>query len=172
MTQTPSVPPVIESQEGDYQDSGITSTVAIAGHPIHPALVLFPIALLVTAFITDIGYALTQDLFWARSSFWLIGAGLVSGVVAALTGMMDFLRIKRVRKRQAGWSHLLLNVAALTLTIINFVLRLGNLTVVLPAGIVISAVVAVLLGLSGWYGAELVYRHKIAVIGYSDRSSA
>jgi uncharacterized membrane protein len=27
---------------------------------------------------------------------------------------------------------------------------------------------ATLLGISGWYGGELVYRHKIAVIGYGD----
>ncbi len=172
MTQTPSVPPVIESEENDYRDSGITSTVAIAGHPIHPLLVVFPVTTLVLAFVTDAAYWLTQDLFWARASFWLIGIGLVSGVVAAVTGLLDFVRIKRVRQRQAGWSHLLLNVAALALTIVNFVLRLGKLTAVLPAGIVISAVVAILLGLSGWYGAELVYRHKIAVIGYSDRSSS
>jgi uncharacterized membrane protein len=36
---------------------------------------------------------------------------------------------------------------------------------VLPWGLAISTVVATLLGVSGWYGGELVYRHKISVIG-------
>ncbi len=170
MTQTPNLPPIIESDETDYRDSGVTSTVAIAGHPFHPLLVTFPIALLVSALGTDLGYWLTNDTFWARASLWLVGAGLVSGMLAALTGMLDFLRIERVRKRTAGWAHMALNVAALTLTLINFILRYGNyVDAVLPTGLILSMIVSTLLSLSGWYGAELVYRHKVAVIGYGDR---
>lgn len=170
MTQTPNVPPLIESHEAEYRDSGVTSTVAVAGHPIHPLLVTFPIGLLVTAFGTDLGYWLTSDPFWARASIWLIGAGFVSGIVAALTGMMDFLRIDRVRKRRAGWVHMIGNVVALGLTLVNWILRWDNVTAaVLPTGIIISFIVASLLGITGWYGAELIYRHKVAVIGYSSR---
>jgi len=59
---------------------------------------------------------------------------------------------------------------ALTLTIVNLVLRWGNFAgAVIPTGLIISIIVALLLGLSGWYGGELVYRHKIGVIGYTDR---
>lgn len=170
MTQTPNIPPLIESDDAEYRDSGITSTVAVAGHPLHPLLVTFPIAFLTGAFATDLGYWLTDDLFWARASIWLIGAGFVSGIVAALTGMMDFLRIDRVRKRRAGWAHMIGNVAALTLTLVNWVLRLNNGTdAILPTGLILSLIVASLLGITGWYGAELIYRHKVAVIGYSSR---
>lgn len=170
MTQTPNIPPLIESKESEYRDSGITSTVAVAGHPIHPLLVTFPIALLVAAFGTDVGYWLTSDPFWARASAWLIGAGFVSGLVAAATGMMDFLRIDRVRKRQAGWFHMIGNVVVLLLTLVNWIIRWQNSAdAVLPVGILISLVVATLLGITGWYGAELIYRHKVAVIGYNSR---
>ncbi|MFE1743708.1 DUF2231 domain-containing protein [Coleofasciculus sp. H7-2] len=169
MTQTPNLPPLIESDESDYQDSGVTSTVAIAGHPLHPLIVTFPIAFLTTAAAADLAYWWTKDLFWAQASIWLIGIGLASGVLAALTGMMDFLRIERVRKRSAGWAHMVLNVAALGLTIANFALRWGNTSgAIVPTGLTISIIVAILLGLSGWYGAELIYRHKVAVIGYGD----
>jgi uncharacterized membrane protein len=171
MTDTPNIPPIIESEESDYRDSGVPSTVAIAGHPFHPLIVTFPIAFLVGAAGTDLAYWLTSnDLFWARTSFWLVAAGLASGILAALTGMLDFLRIERVRKRSAGWAHMILNVAALGLTIVNLVLRWGDpAKAILPAGLIISVVVATLLGASGWYGAELVYRHKVAVIGYGDQ---
>ncbi|MBW4647815.1 MAG: DUF2231 domain-containing protein [Kastovskya adunca ATA6-11-RM4] len=167
------IPVVAEGEKDDYRDSGITSTVAIAGHPIHPALVTLPIAFLVAAPASDIGYWLTSEPFWARASFYLIAAGLASGVLAALTGMLDLIRIKRVRERKAGWAHAGLNILALGLTILNLLLRWGEQeTVTFPAGLMISVVVALLLSVSAWYGAELIYRHKIAVIGYSSRSQS
>lgn len=173
MTQTPNLPPLIESKESEYQDSGVTSTVAIAGHPIHPVIVTLPIAFLVAVPVCDLVYLWTNDLFWARASFWLLVAGVVMGLLAAATGLMDFFGIERVRKRTAGWAHLIINVVVLVLSAVNLVLRWGNLTgAVIPTGVVISVIVALLLGLSGWYGGELVYRHKIAVIGYTDRNQS
>jgi uncharacterized membrane protein len=92
------------------------------------------------------------------------------GVVAAATGLMDFARIDRVRKRTAGWVHLIGNVVMLTLTLINWVFRWNNPEgFILSFGLLLSLVVAVLLGVTGWYGGELVYRHKVSVIGYANR---
>jgi uncharacterized membrane protein len=172
MTQTPDIPPVIESHESEYRDSGIVSTVAIAGHPLHPLLVTFPIALLSSVFLTDVAYWFTGDAFWARASIWLIGAGFVSGLVAAAAGMSDFLRINRVRKRRAGWIHMIGNVALLLLTLVNWIIRLGDnyTSAILPIGLLISTIVAGALAITGWYGAELIYRHKVAVIGYNSRN--
>lgn len=170
MTQTPNIPPVIESDEREYRDSGIPSTVAIAGHPLHPAIVTMPIGLLVGALGSDFGYLLTQDPFWARASFWLILGGILSGLVAAVTGMLDFVKIDRVREHSAGWAHMVGNVAALVLSGINLFLRWGDYTrAVLPTGLILSLIVGALLGITGWYGGELVYRHKVAVIGYTPR---
>ncbi len=165
-TPYPNIPALIENDEREYRDPGVPSTVAIVGHPIHPLIVLFPIAFLVGAALTDVVFWFIQDPFWARASFWLVVAGLVSGLPAALTGLLDFLRIERVRKRTAGWAHLILNVVALALTSVNLLIRLNNIVgAVLPWGVTLSVIVATILGLSGWYGAELIYRHKIAVIG-------
>jgi len=165
-TPYPNIPPIIESDDREYRDSGVPSTVAIAGHPLHPLSVIFPIAFLAGALGSDFGYWLTHDPFWARASVWLLGAGLAGGVVAAIIGMSDFLRIERVRKRTAGWAHMLLNITLLALTTINFILRLNNQTgAILPVGIILSLIVGTLVSVSGWYGAELSYRHKIGVIG-------
>ncbi len=170
MTQTPNIPPFIESDEREYRDSGIPSTVAIAGHPLHPLIVTFPIAFLTGAFGADLGYWLTHDLFWAKAALWLIGAGFILGLLAALTGMLDFVKIDRVKKHRAGWLHMVGNITAMTLTFINWAIRWNNVEgAVIPGGFILSITVASLLGITGWYGAELVYRHKIAVIGYSDR---
>jgi len=169
-TPFPNIPPIIESNDTEYLDTGVPSTVAIAGHPLHPLTVIFPIAFLALALGTDFGYWLTRDFFWARASIWLIGLGLGAGLLAAATGMSDFLKIERVRKRNAGWIHMTLNVAILVLTLVNFVLRWGNADGrILPWGLLISLVVGTLTSVSGWFGAELSYRHKIGVVGAGSR---
>ncbi|AFY43019.1 DUF2231 domain-containing protein [Nostoc sp. PCC 7107] len=165
-TPFPNIPPMIESDDREYRDTGVPSTVAIAGHPLHPLSVIFPIAFLAAALGSDFGYWLTRDFFWARASLWLIGLGLVGGLIAAAIGMSDFLKIERVRKRKAGWAHMILNVSILVLTLLNFILRWGDAEAhILPWGLLISLVVGTLTSVSGWFGAELSYRHKIGVVG-------
>lgn len=169
-TPFPNIPPIIESDDREYHDSGVPSTVAIAGHPLHPLSVIFPIAFLAAALGSDFGYWLTRDFFWARASLWLIGLGLVGGVIAAITGLSDFLKIERVRKRNAGWTHLILNVAILVLSALNFILRVGDAeSRILPLGLLLSVIVGTLTSVSGWFGAELSYRHKIGVVGAGSR---
>lgn len=169
-TPYPNIPPIIESDDREYRDTGVPSTVAIAGHPLHPLSIIFPIAFLAAALGSDFGYWLTRDPFWARASLWLVGLGLAGGVVAALIGMSDFLRIERVRKRTAGWAHMYLNIAILVLTAINLILRLRDFEgAILPWGLIISTIVGTLTSVSGWYGAELSYRHKIGVVGSGSR---
>jgi uncharacterized membrane protein len=169
-TPYPNIPVVMESQDSEYRDPGITSTVAIAGHPLHPVLVTLPITMLVLLAGSDIAYFFTRDNFWARASVWLVGLGLLTAIAAAIAGMTDFIRIKRVRKRTAGWAHMYLNVAVLVFTVANYILRLGDpAAAILPTGLILSVLVATLLGVSGWYGGELVYRHKVAAIGPSSR---
>jgi len=171
MTRTPNIPPIIESNNQEYRDSGVPSTVAIAGHPFHPLLVTFPIAFLTAALPTDLAYWFTEDAFWAKVSVWLIGAGILTGLIAAVTGLLDFLRIERVRQHSAGWLHMGGNVIALVLSLINLGLRLSDpVDSILPIGLILSALVATLLGVTGWYGAELIYRHKVAVIGAGPNS--
>jgi uncharacterized membrane protein len=165
-TPYPNLPPVLESKETDYISSGITSSVSIAGHPIHPILVIFPVAFLSAAAGSDIGYWLTKDFFWARASIWLIGLGGLSGILAALVGIADFIRVRKVRQRTAGWAHMFINITVLVLTFINFGLRLYDpQSAILTIGVALSLIVATLLSIGGWYGGELSFRHKIGVIG-------
>ena len=170
-TPYPNIPPILESDDREYRDPGVPSTVAIAGHPLHPLSIIFPIAFLAAALGTDVGYWLTRDPFWARASLWLEGAGLAGGVVAAIIGMSDFVRIERVRKRTAGWAHMIINITLLVLTVVNLILRLRNpVEAILPWGLVLSTIVGTLTSISGWYGAELSYRHKIGVVGPGSRN--
>lgn len=168
------VRPLIESVEREYHDAGITSTVSIRGHPVHPMIVFFPVAFLIGAALTDIAYAFSGEFFWARGSYWLLIAGLVTSVLAAATGLRDFLKIERVRAHAAGWYHLSLNATALVLTLVNLLLRNEGQAAqaIVPWGLVLSVFVVVGLVVSGWFGAELVYRHKVGVIGDTDRHAS
>lgn len=144
---------------------GVESTAAIAGHPIHPMLIPFPISFLVGALVTDLVYWSTGSSFWAQASFWLIGAGLATGLLAAIFGLTDFLTIKRVREHTAGWIHFLGNAAVLVIALVNLWLRWENpAAAILPWGVVLSAVIGLILIVTGWYGGELSYRHKVGII--------
>jgi uncharacterized membrane protein len=140
------------------------SRAAIAGHPIHPMLVPFPIAFLVGALASDLAFWGTGDPFWARASEWLLGAGLVMGSLAAVAGLIDFLSIREARAVAAGWVHFLGNATAMILALWNLVQRLtGDPTAILPGGLILSALVVVIFLVTGWLGGELVFRHRIGV---------
>ena len=141
------------------------SKAAIAGHPIHPMLIPFPIALLSLVPVTDIVFAVTESTFWSSVSYYLLWAGLISAGLAAIVGLVDFIGVPRVRSVRAGWAHLLLNVAIVALSVVNLLLRWGDtIGQIEPSGIILSLVATGLLLVSGWYGGELTYRHKVGVI--------
>ena len=132
---------------------GVPSNAVIAGHPIHPMLIPFPIAFLIGALATDLAYWWTTDGFWAQSSFWLVGAGFLTGLGAAVFGLVDFLTIDRAREHRIGWVHAVGNGAVLVLALASLLWRRGDpIAVVIPWGIALSAVIAILLVVTGWAG--------------------
>lgn len=137
------------------------STVQIAGHPIHPILVQFPIVCFILTFIFDIFYTRGQtDVApWGN---WVLGIGLVMAALAAVAGLTDFLGDKRIQGSDAV-KHMLANVTAVVLEVVNFVLRLKNPDSIASTGVYISGLVVLILIYSGWKGGALVYRHGIGV---------
>jgi len=140
------------------------STAQIMGHPFHPMLVTFPIAFFVGTLVTDIAYLVNSDPFWARVSFWLLVAGLVMGALAALAGFTDFLGDRLIRESNTAWVHMLGNVTAVVLSLINLWLRYrdGD-TADYPGVFWISLVVVLIFVVTGWLGGELVFKHRVGV---------
>lgn len=147
---------------------GVPARAAWRGHPFHPALIPFPIALLITAAVTDIAFWKTGSPLWAGCSYWLLIGGVGVGVLAAVTGLIDFVSIARARQHTAGWIHAGGNAVVLILGIVNIALRWSDQTRIVPWGLGLSVVTAALLGITGWYGGELVFRHMIGVTGHHD----
>ena len=141
------------------------SRAAIAGHPLHPMVVPFPIAFLVGALGSDLAFWGTADPFWARASLWLVGAGLVSGAFAAVLGLIDFIALRQVRSHVIAWVHFIGNAVVLLLALWSLVIRLDDAAgAVLPVGVALSALTTAILLVTGWLGGELAYRHRIGVV--------
>lgn len=156
----------------DGATKGLPSTAAIMGHPIHPMMIPFPISFLTAALATDLAARATRDPFWARTSNWLIGAGVVSGLAAGAVGAIDYFTIRRARETSVGKLHAYGNPAALALAAANMLSRQGRSgRNAIPTGgeIALSAATAALLGVTGWAGAELSYRHMVGVVGHDDQ---
>lgn len=144
------------------QRRSIKSRAAIAGHPLHPVMIHFPVALLLALVASDLGYLYTQDPFWTRASLWLAGIGALGGWTASLAGVIDLLSVRRIRRLVTAWSHALVAVLLLSLASLNWMWRLLG-EALLPWGLVLSLATAVLIALAGFLGGQLVYDHAVGV---------
>jgi uncharacterized membrane protein len=136
------------------------STAKIAGHPLHPMLVPFPIAALVGALVCDlIG---TDDPFWFRASEYLLGAGVVMALLAAVMGVTDLLGDARIRALTIAWVHFLGNLIVVLIEAVNWYRRYDS-GMADTAGLVLSVIAVLLLVVTGWLGWEMVYRRHVGI---------
>jgi uncharacterized membrane protein len=140
------------------------STASIAGHPIHPMLIPFPIAFFVSTFVCDLVFWQTGYPIWATAALWLVGAGIVMALLAAVFGFIDFLGDQRIRDLPPAWWHFLGNLVVVLIAVLNWYRRyaLGD-AAVLPWGLVLSLIVVGILLFTGWKGWEMVYRGRVGV---------
>lgn len=140
------------------------STASIAGHPIHAALVPFPLVCFIGTWLSDLVYWKTATMMWADISAWLLTVGLFISVLVVIAGLIDFFGDRRIRALRNAWIHGLGNGLALVLAIVNvFVHSRDAYTSVVPTGLILSTLTVLLLGVTAWTGADLVYRHGVGV---------
>ncbi|WP_424631727.1 DUF2231 domain-containing protein [Bradyrhizobium sp. SYSU BS000235] len=144
----------------------LPSTASIEFHPLHAMLVSFPIVCFVGAFVTDVAYWRTAEMMWADLSAWLLAAGLVMGVLAAIAGIIDFVGNREIRKITPAWIHAGGSGLVLVLAFFNSLIHSRDAwTSVVPAGLILSALTVMVMVLTGWMGWTMVYRHRVGVIG-------
>lgn len=142
----------------------IRSRISIAGHPLHPTMVHFPIALLLAAFASDVGFFYTTDPFWVRASLWLLGVGAIGGWVAGSVGLVELVISHPLRYLITAWNHAILAVLMLSLASFNWMIRYEHGTeLLLPWGIYLSLLTSVLILLTSLLGGQLVYEHGVGV---------
>jgi uncharacterized membrane protein len=140
------------------------STAKIAGHPLHPMLVPFPIAFFVATLAADLMYQHGADPFWFRGSEWLLGAGVVMALLAALAGLIDLIGDARIRALVIVWVHFLGNLLAVLVEAYNWYRRYSiGAEAVLPTGLYLSGAAVLILLVTGWLGWEMVYRRRVGI---------
>lgn len=142
----------------------LRATLTIAGHPLHPLVVPIPIALFVSALVTDVVYVCDGSEGWAVASRWLLAGGLAGALLAALGGFIDFAGNSNIRALRDAWLHLFANLTVVLIEGVNLILRLPDPRVAGSFGIVLSGVAALVLLFSGWKGGEMVFRHGVGQI--------
>lgn len=141
----------------------MSSKASIAGHPIHPMLIPFPLALWVTSFVVDVLYYFLRHATLLVIAKFMIAAGCLGAVAAAIPGIIDWLSIKNGDvKKVANW-HARLNITALVVFAISLFLRMGRYSEFvgrkLTIPFLLSLVGVILIAISGWLGGELVFRY-------------
>jgi uncharacterized membrane protein len=155
------VRPIVE----EVAQHDISSTVAVAGHPIHAMLVHFPIALTVIVLGCDVLYWFDADTFWARAALWASGGAFWAGVIASIAGLAELLLVTGIRVRAASWSHAVVAVMLLSVLGANWGARQwGDETNLLPAGLFLSLLGMLNVAFAGWHGGKLVFDHGIGLM--------
>ena len=140
------------------------SKVKLFGHPIHPMLIVFPLGLLATSLIFDIVHWITGDGTYSVVAFWMITAGVIGGLLAALFGLIDWLMIPSdTRAKRIGLWHGAGNVVIVLLFVGSWLLRLNTQANPPVLAYVLSVIAVVLALITAWLGGELVDRLGVGV---------
>jgi uncharacterized membrane protein len=146
------------------------SKASFKGHPVHPILIGFPIAFFIGTLIFDL-FAFMKDSedLW-NTGYHLEFAGLISAVVAAIPGLIDFIFTvppnSSAKKRAA--KHGITNTVMLIVFAVAFFYRQRE-EVLVPILLGLEIVGVVLLSVAGWMGGTLVHKNQIGIVNrYAD----
>jgi uncharacterized membrane protein len=136
----------------------------VMGHPVHQMLIVFPLGMFSTAVIFDVIHLINGGAMWSIVSYWMIAAGIIGGLCAALFGVIDWSKIPSgTRANRLGVLHGLGNVAVVSLFVVSWWLRRpdpGNPSVAAISFMVVGAGLSLV---TGWLGGELVDRLGVGV---------
>jgi uncharacterized membrane protein len=146
----------------------MASPASIGGHPIHPMIIPFPIALWVFSLIADVIYLWRGNPMWRHYvAFYALLGGIIGAAAAAVPGFIDWLSLKNPEVvKIANW-HARLNVIALLIFASSFYLRTDSGAAFVSGSytipIALSVLGVILISISGYLGGELVFKHGVAV---------
>jgi uncharacterized membrane protein len=140
------------------------SRAKLFGHPIHQMLVVFPFGLLATAVGFDLVALFTGQGYWAELAYWLIAVGVVTGLLAAPFGFIDWLGIPSgTRAKRIGAIHGIGNVIVVLLFAGSWLMRRDLPTAPDQLARALSLVAGGMALVTGWLGGELVDRLSVGV---------
>lgn len=134
------------------------------GHPIHQMLIVLPLGLLTGVVIFDLIHLMAGGEQWREIAYWLIPAGVASGLIAAVFGFTDWTKIPSgTRAKRVGAQHGIGNVVVVVVFAASWLLR-GDPQASPPLlALVLSFGAGGLAMVTGWLGGELVGRLGVGV---------
>jgi uncharacterized membrane protein len=140
------------------------SKAKLLGHPIHQMLIVFPLGVLAMSLVFDLIARLAGSPKLHEAAFYMIAAGVISGLLAAVFGLIDFLAIPaNTRAKRIGALHGVGNVVVVVLFAASWFLRRDDPANPEVLAIVLAAAAAALATVTGWLGGELVDRLGVGV---------
>jgi len=157
---------VLAAEEGEREF--YPSVSAIGHHPVHPMLIVFPLGLLLTSVLFELIYAVNRDQCWHRAAGWMIGFGVLGGIVAAIPGFIDYFLALPAHSepRDPAADHWHLMVAAMAAFVINLGIRWRADTSkggAFAAVFILALLGAALLVIGGYFGGHLVFLDRVGV---------
>jgi uncharacterized membrane protein len=148
-------------------DSGeevMESRAKLFGHPIHQMLIVFPLGLLAMALVFDAIHLVWGNGYWSEIAFWMIAAGVITGLVAAPFGFIDWLAIPSgTRAKRIGAIHGGGNLIVVLLYAASWLARSSAPASPSTIAFVLAFAGGALALVTGWLGGELVDRLAVGV---------
>ena len=148
------------------------SKTKLFGHPVHPIVVAFPLALGAAAVVADLAYLITKDGVFARMAYYLIWGCVVLGGVSIVIGWRDWFAIPaKTRAKTIGlWHGLSADVFTILFAISGW-LRMGLPAAPSTLALALSFIALLVVPQLGWLGGELVYKYRIGVLQHTSAHS-
>lgn len=118
--------------------------------PLHAFLLAGTVPLFLGAALSDLAYAQSYQTQWTNFASWLIAGGLAFAGLALLYAVIDLVRAERRGGRTLFYTLLLL--ATWMLGLVNALIHGKDAWASMPAGVVLSIIVAVLVMVLTWLG--------------------
>ncbi len=128
-------------------------------------LIPIPAGLFIVGAVLDIVHAFTETSWIPTVTFWNLLIGVVAALVAAVFGLIDYLKIPNdTRAKRVGQLHGVGNVLAVVLFGIALVIR-DDLPYRAANGtaLTLEVIAFAMLGVTAWLGGELVDRLGVGV---------
>jgi len=141
------------------------SRAKFLGHPIHQMLIPLPAGLFIVGAVLDIADAFVEAEWISTVSFWNLSLGIVSGLFAAIFGLIDWSKIpSNTRAKRVGAMHGIGNVLAVALFVVAVWRRRGMPDYATDTlSLTLEVIAFAILGVTAWLGGELVDRLGIGV---------
>jgi uncharacterized membrane protein len=134
-------------------------------HPLHPALVHFPIACWSLATLADLAGLVWGEPAW-RFSGVLMLTGIGCAIPAMLAGLLELAKLAADSPATRDVNrHMILAMAALAFYTASVFARLQGVHLSSPGlpALALSVLGFLALGAAGWLGGKLVYGHRLGV---------